>query len=90
MRANSDLTQPVNPNAAGFRPSADIETLKARAALLGRIREFFHARAFVEVETPLLSHDVVVDRNLDPLSVTLFSDPRHPGVGQMLWLQTSP
>ena len=90
MRANSDLTQPTNQNSADFRPSADIETLKSRAALLGRVREFFHARGFLEVETPLLSHDVVVDRHLDPLAVTLFDDPRQPAVGKQLWLQTSP
>src|SRR5439155_9970612 len=45
---------------------------------------------FWEVETPLLSHDVVVDRHLDPLAVTLFRDPRRPEEGERLWLQTSP
>jgi elongation factor P--(R)-beta-lysine ligase len=44
----------------------------------------------MEVETPLLSHDTVIDRHLDPIPVTLFSDPREPRVGQSMWLQTSP
>ena len=73
-----------------FLPSASLETLKVRATLLTRIRDFFDERGFLEVETPILSHDVVVDRHLDPLSVTLFDDPRQPELGKNLWLQTSP
>ncbi|MBC7852121.1 MAG: EF-P lysine aminoacylase GenX [Pirellulaceae bacterium] len=64
--------------------------LTVRAALLKRLRAFFDSRGFLEVETPLLSRDVVVDRHLDPLSTTLFADPREPQVGPRLWLQTSP
>jgi lysyl-tRNA synthetase class 2 len=64
--------------------------LVARAALLIRLRAFFASRGFLEVETPLLSHDVVVDRHLDPLSVILLVDPREPEIGPKLWLQTSP
>ncbi|MBI3837230.1 MAG: EF-P lysine aminoacylase GenX [Planctomycetia bacterium] len=32
----------------------------------------------------------MVDRYLDPLSVVLPRDPRHPEIGRKLWLQTSP
>jgi len=69
-----------------FRPTADWPTLKLRADLLRRTREFFHARGFLEVETPILSHDTVVDRHLDPLETTL------TGIGppERLFLQTSP
>ena len=81
---------PSNPVLADFLSSAVPEMLVARAAMLKRLRTFFDSRGFLEVETPLLSHDVVVDRHLDPLSVTLFSDPREPDVGDRLWLQTSP
>jgi lysyl-tRNA synthetase class 2 len=77
----------VNPD---FLPSASLALLETRAVLLRRIRNFFDERGFLEVETPLLSQDVVVDRHLDPLSVTLFDDPRQPEVGKKLWLQTSP
>jgi lysyl-tRNA synthetase class 2 len=73
-----------------FLPSASLEILALRAQLLKRLRLFFESRGFLEVETPLLSHDVVVDRHLDPLPVTLFADPRQPQVGPQLWLQTSP
>lgn len=73
-----------------FLPSASADLLVARAALLKRARAFFETRGFLEVETPLLSRDVVVDRHLDPLSVTLFPDPCEPDIGPKLWLQTSP
>ena len=49
-----------------FRPTADWEHLRLRAALLRRLREFFDSRGFLEVETPILSADTVVDRHLDP------------------------
>jgi elongation factor P--(R)-beta-lysine ligase len=49
-----------------FRPTASWETLALRAELLRKVRSFFDARAFLEVETPLLSADTVVDRHLDP------------------------
>ncbi len=81
------LSNAVPPD---FLPFASLDMLTARAALLKRMRAFFDRRGFVEVETPLLSHDVVVDRHLDPLSVTLFNDPREPAIGPKLWLQTSP
>jgi len=73
-----------------FLPTASLEMLRRRAALLKQVRQFFEERGFLEVETPLLSHDTVVDRHLDPLPVTLFSDPRRPDQGPRLWLQTSP
>lgn len=73
-----------------FLPAAAIAKLKLRAKLLRRVREFFDARGFLEVETPILSADVVVDRHIDPLPVVLADDPRQPGVGRQLWLQTSP
>lgn len=73
-----------------FTPTASLETLKLRADLLRRLRAFFDGRGFLEVETPLLSADTVIDRHLDPLPVTLFVDPADPTVGRTMWLQTSP
>ena len=61
-----------------------------RAGLLQRLRQFFDQRGFLEVETPLLSADVVIDQHLDPISVLLPDDPRSLGQGRRLWLQTSP
>lgn len=73
-----------------FRPTASWTNLQLRAQTLKRLRAFFDARGFVEVETPVLSRDSVIDRHLDPLPVTLFDDPRTPAQGRTLYLQTSP
>lgn len=73
-----------------FRPTASWDNLRRRAELLRRLRSFFYDRGFLEVETPVLSADTVVDRHLDPLGVILFDDPRQPQVGRQFWLQTSP
>ncbi len=73
-----------------YLPTATIEILRLRADLLRRAREFFRERGFLEVETPVLSADVVVDRHLDPIPVILPDDPRQPAHGRTLWLQTSP
>ncbi len=71
-----------------WRPTANWQALRRRAAMLAQLRAFFERHGFLEVETPLVSADTVVDRHLDPFSVVL------PGMGQgaerRLWLQTSP
>ena len=86
------MTEPSShlPCQTDFSPTASRECLRLRAELLRRLRAFFHERGFLEVETPLLSADVVVDRHLDPFYATLAPDPRLPEQGRRLWLQTSP
>lgn len=72
--------------AADWRPTAELETLRRRAALLGEIRSFFRERGVLEVETPLLSSATVTDFHLSSLeSVALL-----PGGETRLYLQTSP
>ncbi len=73
-----------------FQPTATFDTLRKRADVLARIREFFNSRDFLEVETPILSADIVIDRHLDPFSTILADDPRRPHAGRTLYLQTSP
>lgn len=73
-----------------FGPSASWPALRLRAALAAKVREFFNSRGFLEVDTPLLSRDSVVDRHLDPLQVILPDDVRRPDVGPKFYLQTSP
>ena len=69
-----------------WRPTATWDILRHRAELLLRLRAFFVQRGFLEVETPLLSGDTVVDRHLDPFVVPLDS----PAGGARRFLQTSP
>jgi len=73
-----------------FRPAASWKNLRLRAALLRRLRDFFHRRGFLEVETPLLAAETVVDRHLDPFSVPVDDGPENGIGGRRLWLQTSP
>jgi len=65
-----------------WQPSADLNTLKARADFNTYIRDFFRVREVLEVETPLLSKAAVSDANLMPLAATC--------LGKTCYLQTSP
>ena len=69
-------------NREDYRPTADWNALRLRAELLHRVRSFFRDRGFLEVDTPLLSVDTVVDRHLDPFAVQVGPST--------YWLQTSP
>jgi elongation factor P--(R)-beta-lysine ligase len=71
-----------------FLPTASWENLQLRADLLRRVREFFFARGFLEVDTPILSADTVVDRHLDPFYLDLYSSPGKKPL--QMYLQTSP
>lgn len=71
-----------------WQPTAAISTLRDRAAFLRDIREFFHQRQVMEVETPTLSKGTITDLHLDPF-VTPFEFDQS-GEIQPLYLQTSP
>ena len=71
-----------------WKPSASIEILKQRAAIMRSIREFFYVRNVMEVETPSLSAASVTDVHLASFNTT-FVGPGHAG-GLPLFLQTSP
>ena len=73
-----------------FQSSASLEVLAFRAEVLKRTRSFFDERSFLEVQTPLLSGDTVVDRHIDPIPVLLPDDAFDLNRGRSMWLQTSP
>lgn len=71
-----------------WMPTASIEQLKQRAALLSRIRQFFAARDVLEVDTPAMSHATVTDVHLHTFQ-TQFVGPGY-ATGRHLHLMTSP
>ncbi|WP_327857461.1 EF-P lysine aminoacylase EpmA [Acinetobacter guillouiae] len=69
-----------------FKPTCDIQALKARANLYRQIRQFFIERDVLEVETPILSQAGVTDVHLASVQAQ-----RHVhGKKQTHYLQTSP
>ncbi|MDV3238952.1 MAG: EF-P lysine aminoacylase GenX [Gammaproteobacteria bacterium] len=71
-----------------WRPSAALDTLRLRARLLARVREFFAARGVLEVETPMLSAAATPAPHLDSFAVA-YHGPHAPPSGR-LYLHTSP
>ncbi len=65
-----------------WQPTASIDTLHKRAALLRDIREFFFQRKVTEVDTPALMAHTVSDPYMSALSVTMGR--------KAFYLQTSP
>ncbi len=57
------------------------------SGLLRRIRNYFEDRGFIEVITPILSEDTIVNRYLEPIPVSV---ERIPNRYQTYYLQTSP
>lgn len=71
-----------------WRPIADWSVLVKRAELLRQVRQFFHTRGVIEVDTHLLSQFGVTDCHLNNLT-TEFRHPLSSG-NKTLYLQTSP
>ncbi len=63
--------------------------LQRRASLLHWTREFFRARGYWEVETPLLSREVCIDAWIEPFAVEV-PDSTDPNQCRRMYLQTSP
>lgn len=76
----------MTSNDGSHRPTATLDSLRLRAKLLGAARELFSAHGYLEVETPVLSHDVVVDAHLEPFAVNC----REGSPPCVMFLQTSP
>ena len=93
------------PSETRFRPTAPLTNLRRRAALYRELRSFFDEKGFVEVSTPALSRDVVVDRFVESIPVVVprcwqerddlasrrFDDPETSRrMVETFYLQTSP
>jgi lysyl-tRNA synthetase class 2 len=65
-----------------WQPTSSIDTLKARASFLTKIRQFFAKRDYLEVETPYLANYGVTDVHLSNIKAYFRS--------QAYYLQTSP
>jgi len=75
-----------------WMPTSTWQTMQARAGLLQETRAFFASRGFVEVETPLMSADTIVDKHIDPVRVDAeeFGIPANANHPEQYFLQTSP
>ena len=74
-----------------FSSTASIEMLTRRSELMMAIHHFFQQRDFIHVDTPLLSHDTVVDRHIHPVGLAKSTvTGRTDETNKTLWLQTSP
>src|SRR3990167_7335209 len=69
-----------------WQPSASYEALSLRAKTLRKIRDFFHAKKVMEVETPLLCHTSVTDPFIASIPAHLKIDSHE----KYYYLQTSP
>lgn len=65
-------------------PTASLAALQFRARCLQAARRFFDTQGYWEVDTPLLSRDIVIDAYLEPFLVP------DTHAGQPFYLQTSP
>lgn len=74
------------PSGPLYLPSAELETIRLRSTLLQAVRRYFLDNGYWEVETPVLSRDVVVDAHLDPFRTKASSAPG----AETFSLQTSP
>ena len=86
MSAGSRTTDDSPP--AVWRPGAQVGVLRARAAMLADIRDFFSTVGVLEVETPLACLAAGTDPAIDPL-IARYTGPLYPQ-GVDLYLQTSP
>ena len=52
-----------------WEPSAGIDDLRARAAMLSEVRAFLSSRSVLEVDTPLLGQFAITDPNIELFEV---------------------
>src|SRR5580692_7622259 len=73
----------MSPAPEDWRPTASVERLQLRAALLAHTRAFFAARQVLEVDTPVLVNAAVSDTHIHSVGLNVPGAP-------LLFLHTSP
>lgn len=73
-----------------WQPTATTQALLRRSEVVWQLRQFFHSRSFAEVHPPIISHDTVVDLNIEPVRVSGRSLACLGAGTEDLFLQTSP
>ena len=73
---------PLEHYSTHWTPSASLDTLRQRAEILARIRAWFNAQGYLEVETPIMARFGVSDVYLSNMSAEFR--------GESYYLQTSP
>src|SRR5262249_873671 len=73
---------------SAWRPTGNLDYLRARSKILANIRQFFAERNVLEVETPILCQSTATDPPIASF-VTHFH-PVPTATGQAFYLQTSP
>ena len=68
-----------------WQPSASLEVLRLRAAMLASARKFFATRKLLEVTTPTIDDCTVTDANIESIRCQLASRAK-----QTFFLHTSP
>ncbi len=85
MPASRDIGHASAEDEGAWRPSATLATLRRRADLVARTREFFRTRSVLEVDTPVLQGGANLDHGVVPFCVAtgrgdshLPTSPEHP------------
>lgn len=79
---NAQSRNKENHKLTTWRPTLSLAAIEFRSQVLRSTRDFFANRGFLEVQTPCLSHESVIDLYLDPITV--------PIRAETCFLQTSP
>lgn len=85
-RYDAGMTAPADD-----APTASLLTLQRRAALTTKARGYFQQHGYWEVETPILSQEMILDAWLEPFVAEFLTDAsRWQTGGEPRYLQTSP
>lgn len=73
-----------------WQPTATLRNLQIRSEVVWKLRSLFREHGFLEVHTPLLSSETVLDRHIEPIAVAGRSVGVSLHLEDTFYLQTSP